>query len=1170
LSIDDSSNPRGDLSKASIDTLNSQFLSLCYASASATPKSLENDIALLPVFDLVSSLSASAWHTLGATPDTLRHIFAGTKKKYKPVHLKVRPVKTELPREYRITRDIKGDPLASLPVINYARIPDFAPTGRYTTDRMQKADDLHGGNFLWPEERRLLHYFYMLHNNAFAWTDDERGRFREDFFPPVEFPVVPHTPWVERNMPIPPGIYEECCAIIREKMNAGVYEPSNATYRSRWFPVRKKNGALRPVHSLEPLNRVTIQHSGVPPIPEHLAETFGGRACGGILDLFVGYDNRPLAEDSRDMTTFQTPFGAMRLTTLPMGWTNSVPIFHDDVTHILQPEIPHVTIPYIDDVPVRGPPSQYFDSSGRPAVIKENPGIRQFVREHFDNLNRVVTRMRYSGGTFSGVKSTLIAEEYSVVGYRCTPAGRVPEVDRVQAIRDWGPCKSLSEVRAFLGTVGVLRIFIRNFARRAHHLVKLTRKDAPFEWGEEQEAAQEDLKQAVIESPALRALDYSSSAPIILAVDTSYIAIGYLLAQCDPDNPRARFYSRFGSITLNDREARFSQPKLELYGVYRTLKALKLYLIGVRNLIVEVDAQHIKGMLQNPDLAPSASINRWISAILSFHFTLVHVPGERHGPDGLSRRPRQPKDPAVPEDDDDEELGPCFLTMHFWSHLVPRLRPTAMAFAQVEATTDPPLDYALCPRTKKALDADGKLSLIPHFLETLEPPSGLSEKALQAFIRFATKFFTDSGRLWKRDDAGAHKLVLTPDRRLAILRDCHDRAAHRGVFATGALISERFWWPFHLADVAWYVRTCHLCQIRQKRQILIPPTVAQPAPLFAKVYMDTMHLPPSAGFKYLVQGRDSLSHWPEFRNLRSETGKTIGDWIYEEILCRWGTLSEIVSDNGTAFVKAIEYLAKRYHVHHIRISGYNSRANGQVERAHYDVRQALFKAADGDPSKWSQVSASVFWSERVTTRKRMGCSPYFAATGTHPIIPLDIVEATYLQPPPDSVLSTTDLISRRAIALQKRREHLRDLRDKVVASRKLAAQRFEQENYHTIRDFDFKRGSLVLIRNTAIEKALNRKMRARYLGPLIVVLRNRGGAYVLCELDGTVLDRPVAAFRVIPYLARQSIPLPDNFLDITPERLRAMGDSESLGDDDLDDAAAAAEDDDDRESLPEA
>ena len=79
----------------------------------------------------------------------------------------------------------------------------------------------------------------------------------------------------------------------------------------------------------------------------------------------------------------------------------------------------------------------------------------------------------------------------------------------------------------------------------------------------------------------------------------------------------------------------------------------------------------------------------------------------------------------------------------------------------------------------------------------------------------------------------------------------------------------------------------------------------------------------------------------------------------------------------------------------------------------------MFKAADGDQSKWSQVAYSVFWSERITTRKRMGCSPFYAATGVHPILPFDIVEANYLLPPPDSLLALTDLIARRAIALQK-------------------------------------------------------------------------------------------------------------------------------------------------------
>ena len=73
----------------------------------------------------------------------------------------------------------------------------------------------------------------------------------------------------------------------------------------------------------------------------------------------------------------------------------------------------------------------------------------------------------------------------------------------------------------------------------------------------------------------------------------------------------------------------------------------------------------------------------------------------------------------------------------------------------------------------------------------------------------------------------------------------------------------------------------------------------------------------------------------------------------------------------------------------------------------------------------------------------MGCSPYFAVTGTHPILPLDIAEATYLVPPPTSTLSTTDLIVSRAIALQKRKSHLSALHSKVMAARIQAAVRFE-------------------------------------------------------------------------------------------------------------------------------
>jgi hypothetical protein len=162
--------------------------------------------------------------------------------------------------------------------------------------------------------------------------------------------------------------------------------------------------------------------------------------------------------------------------------------------------------------------------------------------------------------------------------------------------------------------------------------------------------------------------------------------------------------------------------------------------------------------------------------------------------------------------------------------------------------------------------------------------------------------------------------------------------------------------------------------------------------------------------------------------LRAETARTSGDWIYEDILCWWGSLHEIVTDNGPAFLKVMEYLSKRYHLNHICISGYNSRTNGTVECSHFDVRQSLFKVVDGDQKRWSLGG---IWAERVTPRKCMGCSPYFAVTGAHPILPFDIAEATYLQPPPTSVMSMTDLISRRAIALQKRSADVNQLYSKV-------------------------------------------------------------------------------------------------------------------------------------------
>ena len=81
-----------------------------------------------------------------------------------------------------------------------------------------------------------------------------------------------------------------------------------------------------------------------------------------------------------------------------------------------------------------------------------------------------------------------------------------------------------------------------------------------------------------------------------------------------------------------------------------------------------MDARYIKGMLANPDIRPSASINRWILSILTLHFELVHVKGTFHGPDGLSGHPRQPDDPIM--DDDDFHFNDWIDNLHGFIHMI--------------------------------------------------------------------------------------------------------------------------------------------------------------------------------------------------------------------------------------------------------------------------------------------------------------------------------------------------------------------------------------------------------------------------------------------------------------------------------------------------------------------
>ena len=193
---------------------------------------------------------------------------------YKRVDKKIRPVSTNFPEGCHIRRSIPEDPLITLTPLPF-NPPEFEPTKKITLDQM-KILNVNATGFLLPEEEKLFKHIMVLDEDTIAFEDAERGTLKESYFDPYIFPTLPHKPWEYKNIPIPPGILDKVVALLKLMIAAGVYEQSQSSYRSRWFVVLKKNGKLRIVHDLQPLNKVSVRDAGTLPILDDFVDGFAG------------------------------------------------------------------------------------------------------------------------------------------------------------------------------------------------------------------------------------------------------------------------------------------------------------------------------------------------------------------------------------------------------------------------------------------------------------------------------------------------------------------------------------------------------------------------------------------------------------------------------------------------------------------------------------------------------------------------------------------------------------------------------------------------------------------------------------------------------------------------------------------------------------------------------
>ena len=187
--------------------------------------------------------------------------------KYKTIDKKVNPADAPLPTDSfdQIRRASKE-----------AILRDPTKIGHKFTDETKKKLQVRQEGFLCPSEEKCFKEMLESHGKAFAFDPSEIGCVNPGFVESMIIFTVTHVPWNLKPIPMPRAHILKLIELFKEKLWMGILESSRAPYSNCWFTVPKKNGSLRFIQDLQPVNKVTIRNSGIETVVDEFMEPFCG------------------------------------------------------------------------------------------------------------------------------------------------------------------------------------------------------------------------------------------------------------------------------------------------------------------------------------------------------------------------------------------------------------------------------------------------------------------------------------------------------------------------------------------------------------------------------------------------------------------------------------------------------------------------------------------------------------------------------------------------------------------------------------------------------------------------------------------------------------------------------------------------------------------------------
>jgi hypothetical protein len=462
--------------------------------------------------------------------------------------------------------------------------------------------------------------------------------------------LPPHRPGFDCEVTIKEGevlktskVYDmsqEQLRVLKQLLDAelakGFLRPSKSESAAPVFFVRdppsesRNQGQLRMVVDYRDLNSKIVLDEFPIPLSRQVMEDLARADWITAFDVRSGFANLRVAPGSEKHLAFKTFYGLFEPTVMPMGYAPAPSVFQRFVNSILNPFLGVFCHAYLDD------------------IVIYTRGTRE---EHAKQVAQVLDVLAANDLHLKPHKCQWFRKEVSFLGFHveCGKGVRMAD-DKLQALRQMKPPRSVSDLRSFLGSIGFYDKFIPHYSDIVACLTDLTKKDVPWTWlADPHQKAWDRLMKSLRDDVFLAGFD--PELPIRLSTDASDVAYGGVMEQpvrlADGPNGEARWDDTKWRPFLmyhhkfRDGEKGWDVPDKELYAIVYAFSHYRKFLAQPRfPVAVYSDHRNLAKFMFSSNLLKShdGRIGRWWEELSQCNFQIQYTPGTTNVvPDWLSR-----------------------------------------------------------------------------------------------------------------------------------------------------------------------------------------------------------------------------------------------------------------------------------------------------------------------------------------------------------------------------------------------------------------------------------------------------------------------------------------------------------------------------------------------------